>query len=1300
MVTSVTEQPATIDRRYHDAVIVNLDDLVTTITPLYAATFKQLLDEHLPHRQYEGKAHATFTADPAVPEPPPGLTDGAPPVLTQHGRRRFLSLLDSAVPELGSTVALARRLQVAGIGAGAYSSNPHCHHILDATNLGALFAVCDGGAATAEPGQPAMTDPAALIDMARRLAATPGRCVVIASGAAGVRAARTGGFGLVIGVDRNGYADTLLSCGADAVVADLAAVTVRAHHAAMSTLPDALVINRQLKRLLTGRQLAVFLDFDGTLSEIVEHPEAATLIDGAAQALRMLALRCPVAIVSGRDLDDVRQRVAIDGLWLAGSHGFEVMAPDGSHHQNPAATAVDSLAGAATRLADALDDVAGAQVEHKRFAVAVHYRNVADDKVDAVIAAVRNLGHAEGFRVTTGRKVIELRPDVAWDKGKTVDWIIEQLAAADPDSGTDDMLPIYIGDDLTDEDAFDAVRFTGVGIVVRHNEHGDRPSAATASLESPHAVCELVSWLARHPQTVPPQPDDAWTLVFEGYDPQQERLRESLCAVGNGYLGSRGCAPESSASQSHYPGTYVAGVYNELTDEMAGRTIDNESLVNLPNWLPLTFRIDHGAWFDVDEAELLSYRQIVDVRRATLTRSLRFRDAGGRVTTMVQERFASMHRPNIVAMRTAITAENWSGTVEFRSLVDAGVRNALVERYQQLSSEHLTAPEIEAVPPDTVLLRTRTSQSGIAIAVAARNTLWCGDQLPDAHYRVVIDDHHGGHDIQVRLSAGRSVTLEKVATIVTGRDAAISTPGTSAQRCLDEAPRYAELRDQHVRAWARLWERCGIELDDNADQLRVVRLHLMHVLATISPHTGELDAGVPARGLNGEAYRGHVFWDELFVSPVLCLRMPTVVRSLLGYRYRRLPEARRAARHAGHLGAMYPWQSGSEGSEVSQQLHLNPRSGRWNPDPSARAHHVGLAVAYNAWHYYQVTGDRQYLVDYGAELLVEIARFWVGLATLDDSRGRYTIRGVIGPDEFHSGYPGKEYDGIDNNAYTNVMAVWVILRAMQALDLLTLTDRLHLVEKLGLTSHERERWEDVSLRMFVPFHDGVISQFEGYSELAELDWDSYRDRYGNIQRLDRILEAEGDSVNNYKASKQADALMLLYLLSSDELIGLFGRLGYRFAPGQIPKTVDYYLARTSGGSTLSAVVHSWVLARANRGNAMEYFEHVLLSDIADVQGGTTSEGIHLAAMAGSIDLLQRCFTGLEARDDRLVLAPLWPEAIGPLEFPFVYRGHRLHLRVSGRSAVLTAESGDAEPIEVECRGRAQFLRPGQTIEVG
>ena len=1231
IVTEVTEWPATIDRRYHDAVILGIDSVVTETAP--------------------GAAEA-----------------------------------------LDSTVPLLRRLTDVGIATAIYSSTRDCAQVLRAAGIDELVNL------RVDVVEPV---PAVLTETASRLGVRPVRCVVIDRDQAGISAGGDGGFSLVIGLERNGQADELLSCGADTVVADLAEISVRSGGSAMSRIADAAQVYSQVKELVATRRPVVFLDFDGTLSDITAHPDSATLVDGAAEALRALAEQCPVAVISGRDLADVRERVKVDEVWYAGSHGLELMAPDGTYHENAAAAdLIGTLARAACRLAEMIGDISGIELEHKRFAVAVHYRNADPADIDRVTAAVRSLGRSEGLRTTAGRKVIELRPNLYWEKGTTLNWLLERIHASDCATDAASVLPIYIGDDITDEDAFDAVQFDGVGIVVRHDEHGDRPSAALFSLESPSTVVEFIGRLARDLERAAPRSDDAWELVYEGYDPKYEPLREALCTVGNGYVATRGCAPEAGASDAHYPGTYATGVYNTLTDRVAGRTIENESLVNLPNWLSLTFRINGGAWFHVDDTELLFYRQTFDLRHATLTRRLRFRDGSGQITTLTQHRFASMHQPHVLAMRTTIGAENWSGTLEFRSLLDGTVRNTMVERYRSLSSIHLTATVIDEITPDSVILRTETSQSRIPIAVAARTTVWRDDARADAEYAVVREGDRGGHNIRVPLAAGQSVTCEKVATIFTGRDTAISEPASAAQQYLEAAGRYADVHHQHARAWARLWEQCSVGLaDKSTGALQVLRLHLVHLLQTISPHTAELDAGVPARGLHGEAYRGHIFWDELFVSPVLSVRLPNVSRSLLLYRYRRLPEARRAAQRAGYLGAMYPWQSGSDGREVSQELHLNPQSGRWNPDASSRAHHVGLAIAYNAWQHYQVTGDRQFLIDYGAEMLVEIARFWVGLANFDDSRGRYTIRGIIGPDEFHSGYPGKEYDGIDNNAYTNVMAVWVILRAMDALDLLPLRDRLDLVGKVQLTADELDRWDHVTRRMFVPFHDDVISQFEGYSELAELDWEHYRQRYGNIQRLDRILEAENDSVNNYKASKQADALMLFYLLSSEELLALFGRLGYHFTPEQIPETIDYYLSRTSGGSTLSAIVHSWVLARANRHHAMRYFVQVLASDVADIQGGTTSEGIHLAAMAGSVDLLQRCFTGLETRDDRLVLGPHWPESLGPIEFPFLYRGHRLHLRISGRTGALTSEAGNAGPIMVECRGRVQHLLPGRTVEV-
>ena len=215
--------------------------------------------------------------------------------------------------------------------------------------------------------------------------------------------------------------------------------------------------------------------------------------------------------------------------------------------------------------------------------------------------------------------------------------------------------------------------------------------------------------------------------------------------------------------------------------------------------------------------------------------------------------------------------------------------------------------------------------------------------------------------------------------------------------------------------------------------------------------------------------------------------------------------------------------------------------------------------------------------------------------------------------------------------------------------------------------------------MFVPFHDGVISQFEGYDSLRELDWEDYRRRYGNIQRLDLILEAENDSANRYKLSKQADVLMLFYLFSSEELRELFDRLGYPFEHETIPRNVAYYTGRASHGSTLCRV-YAWVLARSDRPRSMEFLKQALQSDVSDIQQGTTAEGVHLGAMAGTVDLVQRVSTGIEARGDVLFLAPELPREMKRLDMRIRYRGHSLDLRLTRDALTVRGRDGAAPPI--------------------
>jgi alpha,alpha-trehalase len=794
--------------------------------------------------------------------------------------------------------------------------------------------------------------------------------------------------------------------------------------------------------------------------------------------------------------------------------------------------------------------------------------------------------------------------------------------------------------------------------------------------------------------------DGNWVLVYEGFDPAQEGLREALCTLGNGYFATRGAAPEATADEVHYPGTYVTGCYDRLVTEVAGRSVENEDIVNMPNWLPVTFRLADGEWFDVRRLEILGYRQELDLRWGVLTRVVRARDAAGRVTRVTQRRFVDMSQPHLAALEITIVGENWSGPIEVRSALDGTVANAGVARYQGLRCDHLVPVEQGAVDDDGAYVQVQTRQSRIFIAEAARTRVMIDRRRVSDRPQVFAKPGHVEQAWSVEVEQGTSLTVEKVVALHTSRDHAISEPALAASAAVEDVGGFADLLADHVLAWDQLWRRFDLPLTGQPEAELALRLHVFHLLQTVSLNSIGLDCGVPARGLHGEAYRGHIFWDELFVFPLFNLRLPVLTRSMLDYRFRRLAPARRAARREGRAGAMFPWQSGSDGREETQTVHLNPRSGRWLPDNSRLQRHIGIAVAYNAWSYYQVTGDVEFLRFRAAPMIIDVARFLADLANYDEALDRYEIKGVMGPDEYHDGYPDADVPGLDNNAYTNVMTVWVSSRALEILDLLPHQQAQELRDHLRVTTHELDRWNDIARKMRVCFQgDGVIEQFEGYDRLEELDWLDYQERYGDIQRLDRILEAEGDSTNRYKVSKQADALMIFYLLSTVEVREIFQRLGYPFDPDEdMRANVEYYLARTSHGSTLSWVVHSWVLARLDRKRSWELFLQALRSDVADIQGGTTHEGIHLGAMAGTVDLIQRCYGGVEARGDVLWFDPALPEELPDLRFLLHYRGHRVDVTIARDRLHVGVLPALAPPIRVGFGGEVVELGGGASKE--
>ncbi|MPZ43132.1 MAG: beta-phosphoglucomutase family hydrolase [Betaproteobacteria bacterium] len=831
------------------------------------------------------------------------------------------------------------------------------------------------------------------------------------------------------------------------------------------------------------------------------------------------------------------------------------------------------------------------------------------------------------------------------------------------------------------EDAIAGVaagRAGGFGSVIGVDRHGQAQALHDAGADA------VVADLAQ--VRVSAEPPDAWTLLYEGFDPECEGIRESLCALGNGYFTTRGALPWVTADGTHYPGTYLAGGYNRMRTDIAGRVVENEDLVNLPNWLALELRLADEPWFDLGSVKIVAYRQELDLRRGILVRRVQFDDAKGRRTTLAERRLVSMADMHLAALELSLTAENWSGQAAIRSAIDGRVVNAGAKLYSRFNNRHLVPLAAEQLGDDSVYLLVRTTQSHLHVGVAARTQAFVADKPIVAHRKRVDEPGYIGQELEMTLAQGETLTLEKIACLYTTRDRAISEPGVAACKATARASRFEALAAAHANAWRQLWRRFDLHMQPAGARFELnvpmlARLNILHLLQATSLNSISLDIGVPARGWTGEHYQGHIFWDELFIFPFLNFRTPEITRSLLMYRYRRLGEARAAARAAGFEGAMFPWQSGSDGQEETQELNLNHRSQRWVPDNSYLQRHVGAAIAFNVWQYYQVSNDLEFLHFHGAELILEIARFWSSIATFNEARGRYEIHGVMGPDEFHEGYPDAPRPGLSNNAYTNIMAVWVLCRALDVLDHLSDMRRAEVMAQLALTPEELARWDDISRRMFVPFHDGgIISQFEGYEKLAELDWERYRARYGNIQRLDLILEAENDSANRYKLAKQPDVLMLFYLFSSEALGELLSRLGYPFEYETIPRNIAYYDCRSSHGSTLSRVVHAWVLARSDRLRATRYFAEALQSDVSDIQGGTTAEGIHLGAMAGTVDLLQRVSTGIEVRNNVLRLDPKLARGIRRFDLRIRYRGHTLDLRVTADT--LTVRGRERGPVPI------------------
>ncbi len=505
-----------------DALIFDLDGVVTRTARLHARAWKRAFDEYLDRRKAEGLSPfqpfdedrdyaefvdgkprldgvRSFLASRRVPVPEGAPENPAPDTVRGIAQRKnhfYLELLRAHGPGVYDDAAdQIRAWKALGLRTAIVSSSRNCGEVLEAAGLDRLFEVRVDGVEAARLGLAGKPSPDIFLAAAKALGVPPERAAVFEDAEAGVRAGRKGGFGLVVGVDRTGHGDALKKLGAHVVVTTLRSVvfgrgTSGPAPVPAGRLPSALDRVDEIARRLAGRKAAVFLDYDGTLTPIVSRPELAVLSADMRETLERLAAACTVAVVSGRDRADVEKLVGIAGLVYAGSHGYDIAGPGGLTKELDEARALLPLLDDAEReLCESLVLVRDALVERKRFSIAVHYRNVDPAQAGEVEAAVDEALRARpGLKRKGGKKVYELQPDLDWDKGAAVIWLLGELGLDGPD-----VLPFYLGDDLTDEDAFRALAGRGVGIVV---SAGDRDTRAAYDLRDTDEVRRFLDALA------------------------------------------------------------------------------------------------------------------------------------------------------------------------------------------------------------------------------------------------------------------------------------------------------------------------------------------------------------------------------------------------------------------------------------------------------------------------------------------------------------------------------------------------------------------------------------------------------------------------------------------------------------------------------------------------------------------------------------------------------------------------------------------------------------------------------------
>ncbi|MGI6107837.1 MAG: glycoside hydrolase family 65 protein [Lachnospiraceae bacterium] len=749
---------------------------------------------------------------------------------------------------------------------------------------------------------------------------------------------------------------------------------------------------------------------------------------------------------------------------------------------------------------------------------------------------------------------------------------------------------------------------------------------------------------------------------------------EAIFCQGNGYLGVRNALEESYLGETRdllVNGTFNKAGENEVTE-----------LPNLPDITAMEIRID-GERYALDRGTVREYSRVMNLKNGEVTRHTVWRSRNGAEVTTDFRRVVSLPRIHVIAAQAVLSADR-DVTVSIESGINGRMTNT--------GSQHCEEGTCRMYDGRCLEMVGGTNQSRVAYAIHTQHNFFLDGEPVSPEAFPVIDRRKITARYQIRLPAGSKLTVEKISCVHTGRD--LVYDGLSAEETLKRLKTdskaeslaaaelgYEKIAAESAEAWKNFWDREDVKIgsENPFDQL-AVRFALYHL--NIMQNKDDSREGIGAKGLTGEGYKGHSFWDtEIFIFPFFLMTDPSRARTLLEYRYKNLYGARKKAAEHKLQGAMYPWESAwiDDGEVTPLWGAADIVTGESMPILTGFLEiHISADIAYAVDEYYRVTGDEDFMDRYGDEMILDTARFWLSRMTWNDQKNRYEILDVIGPDEY------KEH--INNNAYTNYMAAHNIHLAEEVLKKIK-KDKPEVYSRLRgpLQLDQMEKDLPKARRLYLPQpnEDGIIPQFDGYLDLKSIDLTKYKESsvVGTIYN-----DYNNKQINTFQVSKQGDTVVLLELL------------GDQMDPEIRRKNFVYYEARTLHDSSLSKSTHCVLAADLGMDDmAYKFYEGAAAVDLGQ-QMKSSDMGVHTAAMGGIWQAAVYGFGGLRPEKDSVRVSPRLPKQWKTLSYPAVIGGARVTVNADHEKVRITCSADSAKPARLTVYGSAEVIEPGETKE--